>query len=149
MLTGVGSPETNINSPQKYDILAKMLCFCTSFSAMKEKTTDTGTVLDFGALPYTTHARLTVPVTILKGINPRPVRHITLSELLAEMETTNVSKLNHAQSYVCAYEQYLQNVEKGIERPKKAYDTEKEKLYGFQLGRFSYRSDEKAHCLEI
>jgi hypothetical protein len=115
---------------------------------MKEKTTDTGTVLDFGALPYATHARLTVPVTILKGINPRPVRHITLSELLAEIETTNVSKLNHAQSYVCAYEQYLQNVEKGIERPKKAYDTEKEKLYGFQLGRFSYRSDEKAHCLE-
>jgi hypothetical protein len=105
-------------------------------------------VLDFGALPYATHARLTVPVTILKGKNPRPCRHITLSELLSEIETIHVGKLNHAQSLVCAYEQYLQNVEKGIEKPKKAYETLKDELYGFQLGKFSYRSDERANCLE-
>jgi hypothetical protein len=29
------------NSPQNYDILAKMLCFCLSFSAMKEKMLNT------------------------------------------------------------------------------------------------------------
>jgi Protein of unknown function (DUF3987)/VirE N-terminal domain len=115
---------------------------------MKEKTTDTAPVLDFGALPYATHARLTVPVTILKGKNPRPCRHITLSELLSEIETTHVGKLNHTQSLVCAYEQYLQNVEKGIEKPKKAYEALKDELYGFQLGNFSYRSDERANCLE-
>ena len=115
---------------------------------MKEKTTDTVPVFDFGALPYATHTRLTVPVTILKGIHPRPMRHITLSELFAEIETPHVSKLNHAQSLVCAYEQYLQNVEKGIEKPKKAYETKKEELYGFQLGQFAYRNDEKANCLE-
>jgi hypothetical protein len=115
---------------------------------MKEQTTDTANVLDFGALPYATHARLTVPVTILKGKNPRPVRHITLSELLAEIETTTIAKLNHAKAMVIAYEQYLQNVEKGIEYPKKGYETEKDKLYGFQLGHFSYRNDEKESCLE-
>jgi Protein of unknown function (DUF3987)/VirE N-terminal domain len=115
---------------------------------MKEQTTDTANVLDFGALPYATHARLTVPVTILKGKNPRPVRHITLSELLAEIETTTIAKLNHAKAMVVAYEQYLQNVEKGIEYPKKGYETEKDQLYGFQLGHFSYRNDEKESCLE-
>jgi hypothetical protein len=140
--------SATIKSPQNYDILAKMWCFCTSFSAMKEKTTDTGAVLDFGALPYATHTRLTVPVTILKGKNPRPVRHMTLSELLAEIETTTIAKLNHAKAMVIAYEQYLQNVEKGIEYPKKGYETEKDQLYGFQLGHFSYRNDENESCLE-
>jgi VirE N-terminal domain len=115
---------------------------------MKEKTTDTEPVLDFGALPYATHARLTVPVTILKGKNPRPLRHITLSELLAEIETTHIAPLNHAKAMVIAYEQYLQNVEKGIEYPKKGYETKKDQLYGFQLGHFSYRNDEKESCLE-
>lgn len=112
---------------------------------MKEKTTDTLNVLD---LPYATHTRLTVPVTILQGKNPRPLRHITMSELLAEIETTHIAKLNHAKTLVYAYEQYLQNVEKGIEYPKKAYETEKDKLYGFQFGHFSYRNDDPESCLE-
>jgi hypothetical protein len=148
MKRAVGDPNQHLITSQNYDILGKMLCFCTSVSEMKEKTTDTVPVLDFGALPYATHARLTVPVTILKGKNPRPLRHITLSELLSEIETTNVAPLNHAQSLVCAYEQYLQNVEKGIEKPKKDYEALKDELYGFQLGKFSYRSDERANCLE-
>jgi hypothetical protein len=33
--------RNNINRPQNYDILAKMLCFCLSFSAMKEKMPNT------------------------------------------------------------------------------------------------------------
>jgi hypothetical protein len=103
MKRAVGDPNQHLITSQNYDILGKMLCFCPSVSEMKEKTTDTVPVLDFGALPYATHARLTVPVTILKGKNPRPLRHITLSELLSEIETTNVARLNHAQSLVCAY----------------------------------------------
>ena len=81
---------------------------------MKEKTTDTGNVLDFEALP--THARLTAPVTILKGKNPRPVRQITLGALMEEIRTADIQKLNDSKSMVCEYEQYLKNIDLGAEK---------------------------------
>jgi hypothetical protein len=39
--TGSWRPESINKSPQKYDILAKMLCYCTSVSEMKEKMKNT------------------------------------------------------------------------------------------------------------
>ena len=113
---------------------------------MKKITTDTGTVLDFEALP--SHARLTFPVTILKGKNPRPVRHITLGALINEIRTMDIHKLNDSKSMVCEYETYLKNVELGIEKPKNAYEAKKDLLNGFLMGNYSYRMDEKEKCLE-
>jgi hypothetical protein len=113
---------------------------------MKEKTTDTSTVLDFDALPM--HARLTIPVTILKGKNPRPLQHITLGALIDEIRTTDINKLNDSKSMVCEYEQYLKNVELGVEKPKASYDDKKDSLKGFLIGNYSHRMDDKEKCLE-
>jgi predicted P-loop ATPase len=113
---------------------------------MKEKTTDTSIVLDFEALPM--HARLTVPVTILKGKNPRPLQHITLGALIDEIRTSDIHKLNDSKSMVCEYEQYLKNVELGVEKPKASYDDKKDSLKGFLIGNYSHRMDDKEKCLE-
>jgi predicted P-loop ATPase len=109
---------------------------------------DTVAVLDFGASTMRSNPRLAVPVTLLKGSNPRPLRHITLGELIAEIETTDVSKLNDSQSLICAYEHYLQNVQLGISDPKKAYNAKKDALKGFLFGNYSHRANEKNNCLE-
>jgi hypothetical protein len=70
---------------------------------MKENIANTAPVLDFGVSSHSPNARLTAPVTVLKGINTHPERKITLQELLSEIETTDIEKLNASQSIVCIY----------------------------------------------
>jgi hypothetical protein len=113
---------------------------------MKENITNTADVLDFGVLPN--HPRLTVPVTVLKGINTHPERKITLGELLSEIETTDITKLNASQSIVCIYEAYLEKAKANEKSAKEVYDKKKKTLNGFILGNFIQRSDEKTNCVE-
>ncbi|MEN9613365.1 MAG: hypothetical protein RLZZ628_4179, partial [Bacteroidota bacterium] len=112
----------------------------------KENITNTADVLDFGVLPN--HPRLTVPVTVLKGINTHPERKITLGELLSEIETTDITKLNASQSIVCIYEAYLEKAKANEKSAKEVYDKKKKTLNGFILGNFIQRSDEKRNCVE-
>jgi predicted P-loop ATPase len=116
--------------------------------SMSKKSFDSSNELDFDALTHHSNARLNVPVTILKGKNPHPLRHVTLAELIQAIRTNEVKQLNESQTLVCAYEQYRKNVELGLPAPRKDYDEKKEALLGFMLGKFSYRVDEKEKCLE-
>ena len=54
------------------------------FLTMKEITTDTNTVLDFDALTHSSNARLSSPVTIYRGVHPKPVKTILLKDLLRD-----------------------------------------------------------------
>jgi predicted P-loop ATPase len=115
---------------------------------MKEITTDTVNVLEFGALMHDSDARLNVPVTIYRGIQPAPQRQITLNALFSEIVTDDLEKLSSSRTMVDLYKNHLSEPENGKKDAKKAYEEKKSQLNGFSIGDFSYRNDKKENCLQ-
>ena len=113
---------------------------------MKEITTDTDTVLEFGALMYDSDARLNVPVTIYRGIHPTPQKHITLGALFAEIVSDDVEKIAASRRMSDCYKKHL--VEQDKKEAKKEYEEQKSQLNGFSMGEFSYRNDKKENCIQ-
>ncbi len=115
---------------------------------MKEITTDTHAVSDFGALMSNSNARLTLPVTLYRGINPQPLKSIPLKDLLLEMASEDIVKISDSTALVDAYKKYLGDAQQGILDAKKLYEDKKTQLKGFSMGEFSYRSDKKENCIQ-
>jgi predicted P-loop ATPase len=115
---------------------------------MKEITTDTNAVLEFGALMHDSNARLNVPVTLYRGIQPSPQKHITLGELFSEMVSDDLEKIASSRMMADIYKKHLLEPEKGKKDVKKLYEEKKAQLNGFSIGEFSYRNDKKENCLQ-
>jgi predicted P-loop ATPase len=115
---------------------------------MKEITTDTNTVLDFDALTHSSNARLSSPVTIYRGVHPKPVKTILLKDLLREIATDDIEKISYSIAMVDSYKKYLLDSSQGLEDAKKPYEDKKTHLNGFSIGEFSYRKDKKENCLQ-
>jgi predicted P-loop ATPase len=118
------------------------------FLTMKEITTDTNKVLDFDALTHSSNARLSSPVTIYRGVHPKPVKTILLKDLLREIATDDIEKISYSIAMVDSYKKYLLDSSQGLEDAKKPYEDKKTHLNGFSIGEFSYRKDKKENCLQ-
>ncbi|MEY2829887.1 MAG: hypothetical protein RIQ33_1745 [Bacteroidota bacterium] len=115
---------------------------------MKKITTDTPSVLEFGALMHDSDARLNVPVTIYRGIHPTPQKQITLNELFFEIVSDDLEKLASSRMMADYYQKHLLEQDIGKKEAKKAYEEKKSQLNGFSIGEFSYRNDKKENCLQ-
>ena len=115
---------------------------------MKEITTNTTPVFDFGALMSNSNARLTLPVTLYRGIQPQPLKSIPLRDLLLEIVSEDIEKISDSTMLVNAYQKYLLDAPQGILDAKKPYEDKKTQLKGFSMGEFSYRSDKKENCIQ-
>lgn len=115
---------------------------------MKKRNHNTPSVLSLDALSKDSNSRLNVPVTLFRGTQAHPQRHITLGELIAEIRTDNVEKLTHSQSMVYAYEQYLIQAAEQVPQAKAVYNELKNHLNGFLMGHFTHRANASVNCAE-
>ena len=115
---------------------------------MKKRNHNTPSVLSLDALSKASNSRLNVPVTLFRGTQAHPQRHLTLGELIAEIRTDNVEKLTHSQSMVYAYEQYLIQAAEQVPQAKAVYNDLKNMLNGFLIGHFTYRANDPVNCAE-
>jgi len=85
---------------------------------------------------------LQCPVTLLRGTNPTPTGYNTLGEVFAKMRTTDPAK----REQVLTLRQVADHAKStGNEAD---YKDQKEKLFGFLVGRWTRRADAPENCIE-
>jgi hypothetical protein len=101
--------------------------------AFNEKSNTESKKIETFFTPTTASERMNFPLSIVKGNkDPKVIKYVTFAEIIKKLESSEDTDLQKSKSLLSFYQSN-----------KTAYNELKESLYGFIVGRFEYRANDK------